>query len=59
LDFDSSEEKAFKLLERLQSKDELRQLAVNMISTSYKIKKMRNSSKNPSMKELNQLQRYY
>lgn len=55
----SSEEKAYNLLQRLMAKEEMKKEAVNMLCAAFKIKKIRDKDPNPNIKELNALQRYY
>lgn len=55
----SSEEKAYSLLQRLLVKDVMRKEAVNMMSAAFKIKKIRERAVKPNINEINALQRFY
>eukprot|EP00347_Sterkiella_histriomuscorum_P010523 403375958 len=59
LNLDSSEQKAYNLLQRLLSKDIMRKQAVHMLSAAFKIKKIREKEQNPKVAEINALQRFY
>jgi len=44
--FSSSEKKAFNLLERLRGKDDMRMISVKMITTAYRVKKLKTKENN-------------
>ena len=59
LNHNSSEKKAYNLLQRLLYKDDMKRQAVNMLSAAFKIQKIRKSDPRPNINEINALQRYY
>lgn len=59
LNHNSSEMKAYNLLQRLLYKDDMKRQAVNMLSAAFKIQKIRKTDPNPSINTINELQRYY